>query len=218
MNINIATIVADYAAMDRSGRATVRSTIDAELSAAISGGNFELATTLNNVKLAITNPVAPVVDHTATYIERITSLRIAADVMTMVATSNNITVGDCDYDSAIVDRIAQSFIDDSDVVLSDDESRIAKLVRIPRSGTTNRTYNGPRRSVAAHIESAFEDMESGDTMKIRDIARHTSDTYGDDHPSDGAVGAALFAKDGTPKTIGNITGAIVDGRRVGMVI
>lgn len=52
-------------------------------------------------------------------------------------------------------------------------------------------YSGPRRNVKAHIASAFANEPVGKFLKISEIAGHTSDEYGDDHPSSGAVTASL---------------------------
>jgi hypothetical protein len=54
-----------------------------------------------------------------------------------------------------------------------------------------RTYNGPQRSIAKHIESAFAKVEVGTHLKVADIVNHTSDEYGQDKPSAGAVSSAL---------------------------
>lgn len=80
-------------------------------------------------------------------------------------------------------------------------------------GTARAAYTGSRRSVSAHIESAFADKAVGDFLTISAIANHTSTEYGDDHPSSGAVSAALFGADGASKEKGGAKGAMNDGRR-----
>lgn len=75
------------------------------------------------------------------------------------------------------------------------------------SGVRASTYEGPRRSVAKHIESAFEGLESGSFLKIAEIANHTSEEYGDDHPSSGAIAAALFPRSGKDRDWDNLTPA-----------
>lgn len=72
------------------------------------------------------------------------------------------------------------------------------------------SYDGPRRSVANHIESAFEGVESGTFLKITEIVNHTSEEYGDDHPSSGAVAAALFPKSGKSREWSNLRPATDD--------
>jgi hypothetical protein len=57
--------------------------------------------------------------------------------------------------------------------------------------TTGEGYSGPRRDVKAHIKSAFEGKPVGTFIKIGDISKHTSEAYGNDHPSGGAINAAL---------------------------
>lgn len=58
-------------------------------------------------------------------------------------------------------------------------------------GTRTSSYNGPQRSVKAHIASAFADVPSGTFLKVSEIVKHTSEEYGSDHPSPGAVTASL---------------------------
>ncbi|UYL87114.1 hypothetical protein SEA_HOLLOW_96 [Gordonia phage Hollow] len=90
-----------------------------------------------------------------------------------------------------------------------------KAKKARKSGTTTRvtSYDGPRRSVAKHIESAFEGVESGTFLKIVDITKHTSEEYGDDNPSSGAVAAALFPKSGKEREWTNLRPA-TDGQGV----
>jgi hypothetical protein len=78
------------------------------------------------------------------------------------------------------------------------------------SGVRAVSYDGPRRSVANHIESAFEGVASGTFLKIAEIANHTSTEYGDDHPSSGAIAAALVPKSGKEREWSNLTPATDD--------
>lgn len=55
---------------------------------------------------------------------------------------------------------------------------------------------GPRRDVGKHIASAFAGVESGTFLSVAAIAKHKSEEYGDDHPSQGAVQARLFPTSG----------------------
>lgn len=75
----------------------------------------------------------------------------------------------------------------------------AKAASAPK--TTGAGYSGPRRSVKAHIQSAFASVPVGTFLKIAEIANHTSAEYGSDHPSSGAVSAALFPPSGKPSSI-----------------
>lgn len=68
----------------------------------------------------------------------------------------------------------------------------------PQVSTTG-GYAGPRRNVEVHIRSAFEGKNPGDFLSIAEIAGHTSEEYGDDHPSSGAVAARLFPAKGKCK-------------------
>jgi hypothetical protein len=55
---------------------------------------------------------------------------------------------------------------------------------------------GVRRDVGKHIASAFAGVESGTFLSVAAIAKHKSEEYGDDHPSQGAVQARLFPSSG----------------------
>lgn len=75
------------------------------------------------------------------------------------------------------------------------------------------SYSGPRRSIENHVNSAFDDQESGTFLKVAEIAGHTSAEYGDDHPSSGAVSAYLFDKEKNGRTHSVVTGITQDGNR-----
>lgn len=74
-----------------------------------------------------------------------------------------------------------------------------KAAGAPKASTAG--YSGPRRSVKAHIQSAFASVPVGTFLKIAEIANHTSAEYGSDHPSSGAVSAALFPPSGKAASI-----------------
>jgi hypothetical protein len=74
-------------------------------------------------------------------------------------------------------------------------------------------YSGPRRSVGAHIQAAFASQPVGTFLKISEIAGATSEEYGDDHPSSGAVSAALFPASGKVRDLGGIEPAIENGNK-----
>ncbi|ANA86157.1 hypothetical protein BH765_gp95 [Gordonia phage Kvothe] len=99
------------------------------------------------------------------------------------------------------------------VALAIIKGKKAKKARKSGGGTRVSSYDGPRRSVAKHIESAFEGLESGTFLKIVDITKHTSEEYGDDNPSSGAVAAALFPKSGKEREWTNLRPA-TDGQGV----
>lgn len=75
------------------------------------------------------------------------------------------------------------------------------------------SYSGPRRSIENHVNSAFGDSPSGTFLKVAELAGHTSEEYGDDHPSSGAVSAYLFDKDKNGRTHDSVTGVTQDGNR-----
>lgn len=57
-------------------------------------------------------------------------------------------------------------------------------------------YDGPRRSIEAHILNAFAEFDEGKFLSIADIRNTKSEEYGDELPSAGAVSARLFPKSG----------------------
>ena len=59
------------------------------------------------------------------------------------------------------------------------------------------TYQGERRDVAVHIQSAFENELTGKFLSVAEIRKFKSAEYGDDAPSAGAISARLFPKSGT---------------------
>lgn len=63
-------------------------------------------------------------------------------------------------------------------------------------GRVGGSVGGPRKDVAKHVIEAFADKESGDFLKISEIANFDSTEYGTDHPSQGAVSARLFPTSG----------------------
>lgn len=68
-----------------------------------------------------------------------------------------------------------------------------KLASGKASGRTGGgSTGGPRRDTAKHILSAFADKPVGTFMTIAEIAKHKSEEYGDDSPSQGAISARLF--------------------------
>lgn len=71
-----------------------------------------------------------------------------------------------------------------------------KLSTGKAAGRTGGGNGGVRRDVGKHIASAFAGVESGTFLSVAAIAKHKSDEYGDDHPSQGAVQARLFPSSG----------------------
>ena len=63
---------------------------------------------------------------------------------------------------------------------------------------------GPRRDTGKHIASAFADKEVGTFMSVSEIAKHRSEEYGDDSPSQGAISARLSFDDPSKCTVEGI--------------
>lgn len=73
------------------------------------------------------------------------------------------------------------------------QGRGAGLPRTKVAGT-KAAFDGPRRSVKAHIKEALATVPVDGFLKVADIVKFGSDEYGNDHPSSGAVTAALESK------------------------
>lgn len=72
-----------------------------------------------------------------------------------------------------------------------------KSARAGGASTKSSPYTGERRDIAKHIAEAFAGLESGDFLTVSEIRNHTSEEYGDSHPSAGAISARLFPTSGT---------------------
>lgn len=87
-----------------------------------------------------------------------------------------------------------------DIVLAAAQAARGRSASVRKSGSsaprapraTSAGSGGPRRNIAAHIESAFAGLTSGQFLSIGEIVNHKSDEYGDEKPSQGAVAARLF--------------------------
>ena len=160
-------------------RNEVRRTIDARLSDAIGAMDLNAATTWNTVRNGLDGskvPAAATIDHAALVATATAHLAAAMAVVAAYAADNGLDVDTIDTSAVTVDA-----------------TRAADLAHKAGLRTPRGTYTGPRRDVAAHIESAFADVPSGTFLTVAAIAGHSSDTYGDDHPSSGAVWARLTA-------------------------
>lgn len=75
-------------------------------------------------------------------------------------------------------------------------AKVGAAKKASSGGGGGSTYEGERRDVAKHIESAFADVASGTFLTVAEIRKHESDEYGKDSPSAGAISARLFPKSG----------------------
>lgn len=71
--------------------------------------------------------------------------------------------------------------------------------------------SGVRRDIGKHIQAAFADLEDGARLSIAQIANFTSEEYGQDHPSQGAVSARLFPASGGETTVPGVRKAAAEG-------
>lgn len=65
-----------------------------------------------------------------------------------------------------------------------------------RAAGSGSTFTGERRSIGAHIDSAFAEVEPGTFLTVAEIRKHRSEAYGDNPPSAGAISARLFPQSG----------------------
>jgi hypothetical protein len=87
------------------------------------------------------------------------------------------------------------------------DDRVSAAIRLARGGKVaggsraastggGSSHEGPRRNIAAHIQSAFAEVETDTFLTVAQIAAHKSEEYGDDKPSPGAISARLFPASG----------------------
>lgn len=73
------------------------------------------------------------------------------------------------------------------------QGKAAKVGGSVRSSTVG---DGVRRDIAKHIASAFAGVDEGTFLTVAEIRKHTSEEYGDNPPSAGAISARLFPSSG----------------------
>lgn len=84
-------------------------------------------------------------------------------------------------------------------------------------------HTGPRKangSIPAHVDEWLDQAESGDTVTMAELASFPSETYGDKAPSQGALAAYLFPRNGDSPEIDGceiIPAAFPDPRRIAKV-
>lgn len=145
-------------------------------------------------------------DPTAAFVQRVTSLRLAANE---VASSVPENVSE-DWAEQVEKLVAESAegMDtfrtylNTEVPEGEDKPEAPEVSPVVRAafklasgkvaGGSKRAASGLRRNTANHITSAFADVEVGTFLTIAEIAKHKSAEYGDDSPSQGAISARLF--------------------------
>ncbi|AKJ71781.1 hypothetical protein TIN2_91 [Tsukamurella phage TIN2] len=190
--------------------------VNDQMKAALPAGEYIKAVSYNEIsdRLLTTKaepkPAAPKVDPAVAFAERVAALEIAREVLVNTAPDEVQDFEPLDID--IATREAEEYIEWS---REDEETRgdapeispvAAAAVKLVQgkglgkgrtaSGAPRAPFTGVRRNVAAHIESAFDGVASGTFLTVSEIVKHSSEEYGDDHPSSGAVSARLFGKSG----------------------
>lgn len=190
--------------------------VNDQMKAALPAGEYTKAVSFNEISdhllttKAPSRPSAPKVDPAIAYAERIAALEVAREVLAESATGDVAEWEPIDTERAVSEALAYVEWDNDENHDEDDEPELSpiaaaavKLVqgkgmgkRSVRGSRPRRSFTGTRRNVAAHIASAFADLDSGEFLTVGQIVAHNSDEYGDDHPSSGAVSARLDSETG----------------------
>lgn len=190
--------------------------VNDQMKAALPAGEYIKAVSYNEIsdRLLTTKsepkPAAPKVDPREAFAERVAALEIAREVLVDTADDEV-----ADFEPIDTDLATREAVEYIEWTREDEETRgeapeisplAAAAVKLVQgkglgkgrtaSGAPRAPFTGTRRNVAAHIESAFASKASGEFLTVSEIVKHTSDEYGDDHPSSGAVSARLFGKTG----------------------
>jgi len=91
------------------------------------------------------------------------------------------------------------------------QGKAGRITRASSGGGSS--YEGPRRSIAAHIENAFAGVEPGTFLTIAQIRATKSEEYGDELPSAGAISARLFPPSGKCTVEGIEPGTSAEGNK-----
>lgn len=200
------SMVTRYATADASGKAKIRAaldriksdlvrsmiaTTDPALQATIIG---DLANVTRATDACVTAPKAVrTVDYTALVRDRIIALVTAADALASGTLRPVDVPADHDLSDAVpadmVTALSDLFTAITAGDVTDDQARTASAFATSKVDVITRAA---KRDTAAHIVDVLA-ATPGTFRSVAAIAKGTSATYGDDHPSSGAVSAALFA-------------------------
>ena len=196
------TMVAAYADAAGAAKVKIRRGAEADLASAIRDKRWADAETIQGaLDRMVTVTEKKVVDHAKIAADKAYALLMAGHaILSGIVTPDGMPEG-FDFTK-------------SDLAVADDD--LYKIMQVVGAHADNlrdaahkiagaRVVTGtkaPKRDVRAHIESAT----TGHTgfMSVSAIAKHTSDTYGEDHPSTGAVWARLSAEN-FPGTVAGVT-------------
>lgn len=180
---------------------------------AISDKNYMRAVALNEISDRIINlkaesrPAGPKVDPKVAFGQRVAALIAASEIL-----QSRVPEEAEGFDLPPTDRAVAEAVEHLDWAENGSEGEAPELGVIAAAavkliagkglgkrgagggaaGVPRGPYTGVRRNVAAHIEAAFANVNSGDFLTVSEIAKADSEEYGDDHPSSGAVNARLF--------------------------
>lgn len=157
-------------------------------------------------------------DPTAAYVQRFASLQIALNLVAEDAPQveglqdkiNEALSGVTEQVSAYRDWTKLEVAEGEEKPEAPEVSPVVraafKLATGKASGTRagTRASGGPRRDTGKHIASAFADKEVGTFLTVAEIAKHRSEEYGDDSPSQGAISARLSFDDPSKCTVAGI--------------
>lgn len=140
--------------------------------------------------------------------------KVATLTLALYLAQNAVPEG-VEQDAAVEKATAQAneaFAEAVEVAGSEDGSTENSLIKAAlkvastkarKSGT--RVSSGERRDLGAHIQEAFDSVESGTFLSVAEIKKFKGTVYGDEQPSAGAITNRLEPKSGKPTTIPGVT-------------
>jgi hypothetical protein len=174
-----------YASLDQSGKASARADVAKARDAAIRNGDLATATSaivwLDTMKSTSTRPAVEV-NWSARVADRIVTLRYAADLLE----SGLVRPANVPESAAVV------LVDG----LEGRTEGTADLASAVSLASARAGRAGKRGDIAEHILEVLEEAGAEVNLTVHQIANKVTSAYPDVRPSDGAVAARLFGKNG----------------------
>ena len=181
---DIAAIVAAYGSLDQGDKARARNSVANAVKVAMQAQDFDKAKGLFDLQdvLKATPKAKAEVDPNKVIAERIAVLNHAANALAGGSVvPDGIDADGLDYEAILALVDADDF-DAATIEEAGDKIAGAKITR-----------SGKRGDVAAHIESAMSEVESGAEVLVSAIHNHRNESTGDYAPSSGAIFARFEA-------------------------
>lgn len=182
------TVVTDYRNADQKGKARIRATVDRAFRDAVR--NLDMASAASAQAtldaLVTVRPESVKVDPNVVIARRVRTLMLAANLL---ANAGVIPSG-IDADDIDADAILSAMDDITDDDVMTDAVKLAD-VKITRAST--------RRDIQGVIDRAFDGTDAGTFLTVAEI--RTRGQLSDYVPSDGAIAARLFPRNGSESTL-----------------